>query len=289
MMSNLDHLNKYIDQLLQHNSHMCCQVNLNGHQLEEVNSQKQLGIILNDSLDYDEQWAKTSKITNPHVYLLKQLKRMNFREELLINVYRSITLSQYSYAAPLLVSASTNAKNEMIRQQTRCLNIIGISIEEAAKKYNIEPIINFLESECVKKVQRIIKDESHDITKKLPKKGRQGTRSGQIAAPKANTAKYLNSCIPNSLRIIRDGYSNKYTQPRKKETTTTAYCAAYQAHQQQNRRRTVYPAKPTAQQLIEPVTNNPVHKCSICSKILPTAQGLKAHTTRLHGRQIQRQ
>jgi hypothetical protein len=38
---------------------------------------------------------------------------MGFKEEILINIYRSITLGQYLYNAPLLASASTQAKNEM--------------------------------------------------------------------------------------------------------------------------------------------------------------------------------
>ena len=41
---------------------------------------------------------------------MKQLKSMGFREEILINVYRSITLSQYAYSAPLLCSASQQSK-----------------------------------------------------------------------------------------------------------------------------------------------------------------------------------
>ena len=65
---------------------------------------------------------------------------MGFREEILIKVYRSIKLRQYAYSAPLLSSASQQAKSEMEKQQRRFFNIIGITTETALEKYNIPPI-----------------------------------------------------------------------------------------------------------------------------------------------------
>jgi hypothetical protein len=41
---------------------------------------------------------------------IKQLKRMEFKDEILMNIYRSITLTTQSISAPLLGSASTQAK-----------------------------------------------------------------------------------------------------------------------------------------------------------------------------------
>jgi hypothetical protein len=46
---------------------------------------------------------------------------MVFKEEILMNIYRSITLSQYLYSAPLLGSASTQAKKEMEKKTTQIL------------------------------------------------------------------------------------------------------------------------------------------------------------------------
>ncbi len=53
---------------------------------------------------------------------------MGFKEEILMKVYRSITLSQYLYNAPLLGSASTqvsNCQNKNIPEQllTKALRI----------------------------------------------------------------------------------------------------------------------------------------------------------------------
>jgi hypothetical protein len=53
-----------------------------------------------------------SKTTNSQIYLLKQLKQLKFKEEILINVYRSLTLSHFNYSASLLISTSANAKKK---------------------------------------------------------------------------------------------------------------------------------------------------------------------------------
>jgi hypothetical protein len=88
-------------------------ITINNNNLEQVENYKYLGSILNDKLDYDEQWKKTEKTTNCHIYLIKQLKRTGFKEEILMNIYRSITLSHYLNNATLLGSASTQAKKEL--------------------------------------------------------------------------------------------------------------------------------------------------------------------------------
>jgi hypothetical protein len=72
-----------------------------------------------------------------------------------MNIYCSITLSQYLHNAPLLGSASTQAKKEMEKQQHRFFNIIGITSARALEVYKIEPIATFLDHQCVNVVERI--------------------------------------------------------------------------------------------------------------------------------------
>jgi hypothetical protein len=71
---------------------------------------------------------------------------MGFKEEILMNIYRSITLSQHLYNAPLLGSASTQAKKE---KQHRFFNIIDIRSTRALEVYIIELIATFLDHQCV--------------------------------------------------------------------------------------------------------------------------------------------
>jgi hypothetical protein len=130
-------------------------------------------------LDYDEQLEKTAKKTNCLIYLTKQLKRMGFKEEILLNIYRSITLSQYLYNASVLGSANTQAKKEIEKRQHRFFNIIGITSTKALEMYKIEPIATFLDHQCVNVVERIFKDPTHPITQKQTVKSHQNTRSSQ--------------------------------------------------------------------------------------------------------------
>jgi hypothetical protein len=80
---------------------------LNHQPLEQVRKYEYLGITLTGTLDYDQQWEHVQKITNKHTYLIKQLKRIGFKEEILINVDRSVTLSQFIYSAPMLITSKT--------------------------------------------------------------------------------------------------------------------------------------------------------------------------------------
>jgi hypothetical protein len=71
---------------------------------------------------------------------------MGFAVDLQVNIYRSITLSQYLYNAPLLTSASKAAKMEMDMQQQRFFKIIGIDTEKAWRVYQI-PSVNIHKDE----------------------------------------------------------------------------------------------------------------------------------------------
>ena len=86
-------------------------ITLYGQTLEKVDNYKYLGVNINNKLNHNLQWEKISKTTNSHIYLIKQLKQLKFKEEILINVYRTITLSIYNYSAPLLITTSPPGKN----------------------------------------------------------------------------------------------------------------------------------------------------------------------------------
>jgi hypothetical protein len=119
-------------------------ITLYGQKLEREDNYKYLGVIINNELNHNIHWDKVFKTTNSQMFLLKQLKQLKFEEEILINVYRSITLSHYTYSAPLLISTSKNAKTEIAKQQHRFLKIIGITTTEAYEKYNIPPIDTYM-------------------------------------------------------------------------------------------------------------------------------------------------
>ena len=105
-------------------------ITLNGKKLGKVENYKYLSVIINNEPNHDIHWDKVSKTTNSQKYQLKHhehLKQLKFKEEILINVYRSLTLSHSTYSAPLLISTSKNVKREMAKQQHRFLKIIGLT------------------------------------------------------------------------------------------------------------------------------------------------------------------
>jgi hypothetical protein len=78
---------------------------------------------------------------------------------------------------------------------------------------------DFLNEKCVKIVQRILRDPNYLITTSI----HRNKYNNNIIVLRTNTTQYQNSVLQKSLRIIRDGYVNKYTNPRRIETTTAAY------------------------------------------------------------------
>jgi hypothetical protein len=81
---------------------------------------------------------------------------------------------------------------------------------------------------CVTVTERILKDPHHPITvAQEKKKSPHNTCGSQFATKRTNTNKYQNSCLKSALRMMRDGYKNKYTNPRRTETTTDE-CGCYQ-------------------------------------------------------------
>ena len=142
---------------------------LNDEPMESVASYKYLGVELTNSLDWDAQWKRVQQKTNSLPYLLKRLKRLGFKRDILISVYRSLGLSHINYSAPLLTSASNQAKTEMAQYQRRILRIINISAADAAKHHGIISIDDHIDNTCAKIMSRILNDKDHNVTRLVEK------------------------------------------------------------------------------------------------------------------------
>ena len=258
------------------------QPTLNNQTLEQVKNYKYLGATINEELDSDEQWNETSKKTNCHIYLIKTLKSMGFKEEILVNVYQSITLSQYLYAAPLLISASRTAKEEMSKQQVRFFNIIGITAERALSQYSIPTIESYIDQQCVAVTERILKDPFHPITmSQEKKKSPHNTRGSQFATRRTNTTKYQNSCLQSALRMKRDGYKNKYTNPRRAEATTEKYLVEIQTIKKTRDKKPKRLQEANKPQAPPTATIDNTVKCEQCGLTFKE-KGIKRHQTVMH-------
>ena len=99
--------------------------------------------------------------------------------------------------------------------------MIGITAERALSQYNIPTIESNIDQQCVAVTERILKDPNHPITRaQTSQKSQHNTRGSQFVTKRTNTDKYRNSCLQAALRMKRDGYKNKYTNPRRAEVTT---------------------------------------------------------------------
>jgi hypothetical protein len=185
-------------------------VYINNTPLEAVVSYKYLGIEINNKIEWDHQWTRVRDQTRSVPYLLKRLKYLGFKQEILINVFRSHVLSHYIYSAPLLISAREPVRREMSSQIKRMLRIINITPEKAEKDYNIKDISKFIDETCSKVLKRLLVNPNSQITSKLDRVNR--TRSDFIFKPsKFKTIAYRDSFVQKALRTIRDnGKTNLY-------------------------------------------------------------------------------
>jgi hypothetical protein len=199
---------------------------LNGQQLGSVSKFKYLGFILTDDGSYDEHWHHVYSSMCSNAYLLKQLKKIGFRTEILVTLYKSLFLSHFAYSAPILTSASAQVKSEMEALQRRAMNIIGVSADDARLKYNIIPVTEFIDNICTRVMSRVLANNEHPITVKYKKQVLRESRSAKngfvYRVPTCKTARYKNSFVPKYLRALRDGRSDLYTNAGEKKTVTTS-------------------------------------------------------------------
>jgi hypothetical protein len=66
---------------------------LNDIDLKLVDKYDNMGVFLSNSMNYGARSDVTSSKINPHIYLLKKLRRMGFMEDKLVWVCKSLTLS----------------------------------------------------------------------------------------------------------------------------------------------------------------------------------------------------
>jgi hypothetical protein len=86
--------------------------------------------------------------------------------------------------------------------------------------------------------------------------------------------------LQKSIRIIRDGYVNKYTNPRRIETTTAAYHVEIQAKLRKTRPKTKHliPSTKTTTSVIQTPSST---QCSLCVFKAKNTKGLKIHNSKM--------
>ena len=186
------------------------EIKLNDQVLEVVKSYKYLGVDLNDALEWDQQWGRVQSQISSYPYLVKQLKRASFKEDILITTYKSFVLSHFNYSSTVLAAVDESTKREMSAFQNRILRIIGITPERALAQYGILDIDAQIEKACFATIDRILKNPDNALTKQLTKCTRS-CFSDKFKIPRIRKKNFDKNSVNKYLRKIRDSVPELYT------------------------------------------------------------------------------
>ena len=210
---------------------------LNQQLLKETTDYKYLGLHLNNRMSCDNHWVILSRKLCSNLFLFKQMKRLGFNVEQIVNSYKSLSLSLIDYVAPLLTSAKGHIISNLSRYHKRFLRIINCSIDAAVEKYNLLPPAEHIDKRCESILARILKDKSHPITVKHSKDLIIHTRSTfNFEAPIPKTNRYYKSFVPKTLRALREDFKKntpklptiaELTIPIESEKVLCTYCGNY--------------------------------------------------------------
>jgi hypothetical protein len=229
------------------NSNEYQEIKIDGQQISNTTSYKYLGTQVNDQLNWDAQWNYISPKFNSTLYLIKTLKNISFKKEILITVYRSLVQSQVISNAITLCSTSKRVQEEMEATHKRFLKVIGVN-ETEIRKYKIETMSKLVDEHCKKTLSKILNNEEHPTTKTLEKRESHTRNKFPFRIHKCNGEKYQNSFLQKYIRKLEQ---ESYTATNTKKTIIN-------------------------QKIINQV------KCEICSKRFDTTRGLNSHTRIKH-------
>jgi pterin-4a-carbinolamine dehydratase len=187
-------------------------IQLDDSPIQLVTSYKYLGVQLNSDLEWRQHWEYILPKINSIPYLLRKLRQKGFREEVLVNIYRSLALSHFNYSAPILTTANQNIQKEMEAYQRRALKAIGITAERAAETYDISNITEQVKKHSNKIIAKILSDPSHIITSRLSKTTGRTGRKSTFKPNKPRTEAYKRSVLQSYLREL-------VTEAKRDETT----------------------------------------------------------------------
>jgi hypothetical protein len=181
---------------------------LSGEELEVVDSYCYLGIDINNKLDWSQQWNRILKKTNSVPFLIKQLKRLGFKKDILTTVYKSLFISHLDYNSPVLISTTLETKAQINRVQARILKIIGIKRTESLEKFKIEDPIERIEKMSLKKVSKLLADPQNALSKKYKNIDRTNSLFS-FKTKKARTKIYNDSVVQKCIRTLRDDFDKQ--------------------------------------------------------------------------------
>lgn len=197
-------------------------IKINNQEIITTTSYKYLGTHINTELDWDYQWECISKKFHSTLYLIKTLKNLSFKKEILVNIYKSIVLNHIISNVATLCSTSKRVKDEMESLQRRFLKTIGITNKENPT-YKIVTIDELIEKHGKRRLVDILTNSDHPITKSLEKRESITRKGFPFKINKCKSEMYQNSYLQQFLRklekegLIKQANHTTTTNPTTKE------------------------------------------------------------------------
>ena len=163
---------------------------INGEVVEQVQSFKFLGTTISHDLKWDSHVNGSVKKANQRIFFLRQLKKFNVSQRILMNFYRATIESILAFSVTVWFSGLTESdKKHVNKVMKNASKIIGLSVP------TLEEI--FI-SRTIKKCTNIITDNSHpsgNIFQLLP----SGAR---LRAASCRTERASSSFYPAAIRLL---------------------------------------------------------------------------------------
>ena len=163
---------------------------IKGEEVERVNSYKYLGMLLTNTITWDEHVNMLVRKCQQRMYFLRKLHRFNVSGKILHMFYRSTIESIFRYCISCWGGSITSSNQKQINRVIRgARNILGSSL----------PSFNDLYMKSVKdKTITILSDKTHPLHGNFSKM-RSGTRYHSI---RCRTNRFRNTFVPSAVRIL---------------------------------------------------------------------------------------
>ena len=176
---------------------------LNNTIIDRVSTFKLLGVLLTDTLSWDENTNALLAKSAPRIYYLKQLRRSGMEDVDLLVFYKAIIRPVLEYACPVWHPGLTKAQSDIIEGiQRRSLRIIypSLSYQEALTTCNLQTLGERREEIC-RKLFKDMCNKDHKLHYLLPKEKTvpYQLRSVKLPVPKLKNKRFCGSFIIYSL------------------------------------------------------------------------------------------
>ena len=185
-------------------------INVNGKDLEVVESVKLLGLTVTNDLSWNIHIENVVKKAAKRLYFLVQLKRAKLPRKDLVLFYVTCIRSIITYAIPVFFYALPKyLQNELERLQKRAFSIINpdLTYHEALAESNIPTVISYGEKVCRDVFKSTINNDSDKLNKLLPpthEAAYQLRNNRRFFLPNWHTNRFKNTFIVTSV-LINDG------------------------------------------------------------------------------------